>query len=192
MRCLPWALRRIGDKNVLSHVHIMLAFIATFAAIAFASHIVNQVPWADFVNFLNALVKTGNQQCQDGSIREFLTQPVFGAEGERRADDDLRLPGDWLITGLIWAEEYLPANSFDKEVDEDARCLELASTVRRRSIQTLRLGHKLALVRSLPESCTMHQLARSLVVAYHTTKIDRSLSVSNVVKCSSLPDQLYN
>lgn len=150
------ALCRIGDMNVLPHVHIMLAFIRTIAAIDLASHLIDQVPWADVVDFLNALIKTENQQTQGGSINDLLTQPIFPAEGEKGAEDDLPLPEDWLISGLIWAEEYLPTNWFSKEVDEEKRYLELASTARRRSIRTLRLGYELSLVRSPPESCTIN------------------------------------
>ncbi|KAF3031255.1 hypothetical protein E8E12_001203 [Didymella heteroderae] len=134
------ALHRIGDKNVLSHVHIMLAFIATIAASDIASHIIDHTPWTDVVDFLNTLIKTENQQSQGNSINESLAQPVFPAEGEKRAKDDPPLPEDWLIRGLIWAEEYLPANWFDREVDADDRYLELASTAHRRSIRILRLG----------------------------------------------------
>ncbi|KAJ4409792.1 hypothetical protein N0V91_002266 [Didymella pomorum] len=137
-------LRRIGDKNVLPHVHIMLSFLATFAAIDPISHLIDQVPWADVVGFLNTLIKTENQQSQGGSINESLTQPVFAAEGDKGTEDNLPLPEDWLIRGLIWAEEYLPTNWFSKEVDEEERYLELASTARRRSIRTLRLGYRLS------------------------------------------------
>ncbi|KAF3031910.1 hypothetical protein E8E12_002634 [Didymella heteroderae] len=132
-------LQRIGDKNVLPHVHVMLSFLATFAAIGPISHLIDPVPWADVVDFLNALIKIENQQSQGSSINESLAQPVFPAEGEKRAEDDLPLPEDWLIRGLIWAEEYLPANWLNREND-DGRYLELASTARRRSIRILRLG----------------------------------------------------
>lgn len=147
-------LRRIGDKNVLPHVHVMLSFLATFAAIGPISHLIDPVPWADVVDFLNTLIKTENQQRQGSSINESLAQPVFPAEGEKRAEDDLPLPEDWLIRGLIWEEKYLPANWFSKEFDEDDRYLELASTSRRRSIRILRLGRQVSSVRSPPESCT--------------------------------------
>lgn len=79
-------LRHRGDENVLPHVHVMLAFIATIAAIDLTSHLIDQVPWADVVDFLNTLVKTKNQQSQGRSIE---------------AEVGLPLPEDWLIRGLI-------------------------------------------------------------------------------------------
>jgi hypothetical protein len=49
-------LRRIGDKNVLPHVHIMLSFLTTFAANQYVSHLLPDSPWNDLVAFLNTLV----------------------------------------------------------------------------------------------------------------------------------------
>ena len=143
---LALALRRIGDKNVLPHVHIMLSFFATFAAVDQIRHLIDQTPWADVVSFLNTLIKTENQHDQGGDINESLIRPVFAAEGEKGAQDDLPLPEDYLIRGLIWAQEYLPVNWFSKEHDEEERYLELASTARRRSERVLRLGYRLSSV----------------------------------------------
>jgi hypothetical protein len=139
-------LRRIGDENVLPHVHIILSFLATLAAINHISHLIDQAPWADVVNFLNTLIKTGNQQNQGPDINESLPKPVFTAEGENGAQDELPLPEDYLIRGLIWAEEYLPAKWFSKEHDKEERYLELASTARRRTERVLRLGYRLSWV----------------------------------------------
>lgn len=139
-------LRRIGDKNVLPHVHIMLSFLATFAAIDPISHLIDQTSWADVVGFLNTLIKTENQHNQGIDINESLTQPVFTEEGEKGPQDEMPLPEDYLIRGLIWAEEYLPTDWFSKEHDEEERYLELASTARRRSERVLRLGYRLSSV----------------------------------------------
>lgn len=141
-------LRRIGDKNVLPHVHVMLSFLTTFAAVDCISHLIDQSPWADIVAFLNTLIKTENQQNPGGDVNESLTKPVFTADGEKTSQDDTPLPEDYLIRGLIWAQEYLPAQWFDKEHDEEERYLELASTARRRSERVLRLGYRLATVSS--------------------------------------------
>ena len=132
---------RCGDKNVLPHVHVMPAFIATIAAIDLTSHLIDQVPWADVVDFLNALVKTKNQQSRGRSIR---------------AEDGQPLPEDWLMRGLIWVEDDLSLNWVDGSVDEGNQNWELASTALHRSVRTLRLGHKLASVRSPKKSFTMN------------------------------------
>ncbi|KAH5617420.1 hypothetical protein HBI23_257370 [Parastagonospora nodorum] len=52
------ALRRVRDKNVLPHVHIMLLFLSTFASNKYVSHLLFDTPWAELVVFLNTLIKT--------------------------------------------------------------------------------------------------------------------------------------
>jgi hypothetical protein len=137
-------LRRIGDKNVLPHVHVMLAFLATLAAVDHLSHLIDNAPWADVVSFLSTLIKTENQQSQAPSIHDSLVRPVFTADGDKDSQDEVPLPEDFLIRGLIWAEEYIPQTLFSKDIDEEERYLELASTARRRSERVLRLGYQLS------------------------------------------------
>jgi hypothetical protein len=146
-------LRRIGDKNVLPHVHIMLSFLTTFAANQYVAHLLSDTPWAELVAFLNTLVKTENQvqnqsQAQNTShpqnIDTLFSSPVFPNDGERT--DELPLPEDYLVRGLIWTHAYFPKKWFEREHDEEERYLELASTVKSRMERVLRLGHKLASV----------------------------------------------
>ena len=145
-------LRRIGDKNVLPHVHIMLAFLASIDSNRYAQALLKDMPWAELVTFLNALVKTKNQiqsqtQSQTPNIDTLITSGVFPAEGER--EDELPLPEDYLMRGLIWAHDYFPKTWFEREHDEEKRYLELASTVENRVDRVLRLGYKLSKVNSL-------------------------------------------
>jgi hypothetical protein len=152
-KTLSLVLRRIGDKNVLPHVHIMLAFISVLASIEYVSDLVDQAPWADLVPFLNTLVKTETQQNQSQDVDVLLTTPVFPTgkeEGEDR--DELPLPEDYLVRGLIWDQEYFPSSWFRKEHDEEERYLELASTAKRRAERVLRLGHQLSSVSSMISS----------------------------------------
>jgi hypothetical protein len=155
-------LRRIGDKNVLPHVHIMLSFLTTFAANPYVSHLLSDTPWAELVAFLNTLVKTENQiqnqsQVQNTSqpqnIDTLFSSPVFPNDGERT--DELPLPEDYLVRGLIWAHAYFPKKWFEREHDEEERYLELASTVKSRMERVLRLGHEIASV----SSCAITTLA---------------------------------
>ncbi|CAO2651489.1 Nn.00g040590.m01.CDS01 [Neocucurbitaria sp. VM-36] len=142
-------LRRIGDKNVLPHVHIMLSFLTTFATNKYVSHLLADTPWAELVAFLNTLVKTENQistqsqnQSQTQDINTLLATDVFPEDGERA--DELPLPEDYLVRGLIWAHEYFPKKWFEREHDEEERYLELASTVKSRMERVLRLGYQLS------------------------------------------------
>lgn len=150
-------LRRIGDKNVLPHVHIMLSFLTTFAANPYVSHLLVDTPWNELVAFLNTLVKT-ESQIQSQSQASNVTQPqnidtlfstaVFPKDDER--SDELPLPEDYLVRGLIWAHDYFPKKWFEREHDEEERYLELASTVKSRMERVLRLGHKLTTVSPRP------------------------------------------
>ncbi|RYN67529.1 hypothetical protein AA0119_g13715, partial [Alternaria tenuissima] len=59
-------LRRIGDKNVLPHVHVMLAFLLSIVSEEpisekLISDLMEDAPWTELVAFLNTLVKTENQ-----------------------------------------------------------------------------------------------------------------------------------
>jgi hypothetical protein len=144
-------LRRIGDKNVLPHVHIMLAFLASFASSYYVQLILEDMPWAELVAFLNTLVKTENQiqsqtQSQTPNIDTLFAIGLFPAEGERK--DELPLPEDYLVRGLIWAHDYFPKTWFEREHDEEERYLELASTVKNRMDRVLRLGYTLSRVKS--------------------------------------------
>lgn len=138
-------LRRVGDKNVLPHVHVMLSFLATLAAIDEVSQFIDQAPWVDAVIFLNTLIKIESQQNQREDVHDVLMKPVFAESNEKEAQDELPLPEDYLIRGLIWAVEYLPEDWFNKKQDEEDRYLELPSTARIRSERVLRLGYRLSL-----------------------------------------------
>lgn len=139
------ALRRIGDKNVLPHVHVMLSFISTLSSIPYVSHLVNSTPWAELVSFLNTLIKTENQKNTSLDINTLLSQSVFPGDHETKERDELPLPEDWLIRGLVWAQEYLPINWLARERDEEERYLELASTAKSRTERVLRLGYRLSM-----------------------------------------------
>lgn len=179
-KTLSLVLRRIGDKNVLPHVHIMLAFLSTLASIEYVVDLIDQAPWADLVPFLNTVVKTEIQQNQSQDLDNLLTKPVFavGTE-EKTARDERPLPEEYLVRGLIWGEEYFPPKYFEKEYDEEERYLELASTAKCRAERVLRLGHRLSTV--------------SFVVTFTqpvlTTEADQSLAIirqrcTYVFRCS--------
>ncbi|OAF99384.1 uncharacterized protein CC84DRAFT_394084 [Paraphaeosphaeria sporulosa] len=134
MTTLTLVLRRIGDKNVLPHVHVLLAFISTFASIKYVAHFNDHAPWTELVSFLNTLLKSEQRP------ERIFPGPVFPAD---RADS-LPLPEDYLIRGQIWSQWYFPEEWFKREHDEEDRSLELASTVKLRTERVLHLGFELA------------------------------------------------
>jgi hypothetical protein len=146
------ALRRIGDKNVLPFVHIMLAFLSSVASDKCVSKLIDDTPWAELVAFLNPLVKAENQMQSQSESQIFnmdalLASDVFPKEGERA--DELPLPEDYQVRGLIWADDYFPKTWFEREHDEEERYLELASTVKNRIERVLRLGFSISKVSAL-------------------------------------------
>jgi hypothetical protein len=148
-------LRRIGDKNVLPHVHTMLAFLSSLASDKYMSNLIEDAPWKELIAFLNALIKSENQnqiqgrsQSQTSKIDALLASDVFPAEGERK--DELPLPEDYLVRGLIWTHNYFPQKWFEREYDEEERYLELASTVKSRMERVIRLGYRITQVGNHP------------------------------------------
>jgi hypothetical protein len=169
------ALRRFGDKNVLPHINMMLSFIvslASFSSCAYVPSLIDDAPWTDLVAFLNTLVKTenqiqsqvnsannGNNQADD--IDTLLSANLFPADDERQ--DELPLPEDYRVRGLVWTHGYFPKKWFARERDEEERYLELASTVKNRVNRVLRLGYAIAKVsRTMACSCCLSNLTCGL------------------------------
>ncbi|CAA9963290.1 EST1 DNA bind domain containing protein [Pyrenophora teres f. maculata] len=123
--------RRLGDKNVLPYVHVMLAFLSNLASSTFVSFLIADAPWAELVAFLNTLIKNETRHITN----------VFPREGER--NDELPLPEDYHIRGQIWAQHF-PEKWFERERDEEERYLELASTAKTRVERVLRLAFSIA------------------------------------------------
>ncbi|KAL0259445.1 hypothetical protein SLS55_005182 [Diplodia seriata] len=136
-------LRRFGDKNVLTHFHILLAFLNQLATLPYdTSYVFEYVHWGDFSFFLNTLARSE-------TFTPTIECPNFLHEGE---EDFRPLPEDYLIRGQLWAHSYYPATWFNGVVDEEERMLELASTIRSRTERILWLGVRLASVRNHPGS----------------------------------------
>jgi hypothetical protein len=143
-------LRRIGDKNVLPHVHVMLSFLSSFASSTYVSDLLDGAPWSELAAFLNTLGKSEIQiqsqsQTQTQNIDTLLATDLFPGGGE--SSDEYPLPEDYLVRGLIWTQDYFPNKWFEKEHDEEERYLEMASTGKNRTERVLKLGYRLAKVR---------------------------------------------
>ncbi|EKG09582.1 hypothetical protein MPH_13369 [Macrophomina phaseolina MS6] len=127
-------LQRLGDMNVLPHLHILLAFLSQAAAFPYeASHIFSYVKWETVALFLNELANS-----------ETITSKIESSEFLQGENDDLRpLPEDYIIRGQLWAYSYYPVSWFNRVLDEEERILELASTVKLRTERILWLGVRL-------------------------------------------------
>jgi hypothetical protein len=133
MTTLSLVLRRIGDKNVLPHVHVILSFLSSLTPNKSVARLIDRAPWTDIVLFLNTLLKSEKPE-------QIMPGTVFPTEQA----DNLPLPEDYLIRGQIWCQHYFPENWFAREHDEEDRYLELASTIKARTERVLHLGQHLA------------------------------------------------
>lgn len=136
MTTLTLVLRRGGDKNVLPHVHVLLAFLSTLASIKYVAHFNDHAPWTELVSFLNTLLKSEQRP------EKLIFDPVFPVDQA----DSLPLPEDYLIRGQIWSQWYFPDGWFEREHDEEDRSQEYASTVKLRTERVMHLGYELATV----------------------------------------------
>ncbi len=136
---LALILRRIGDKNVLPHVHVLFAYLSTAVSISNVStSLCDMAPWSEIVTFLNALSKSEKHE-------PLVTSDLFPNQDQ---NDSRPLPEDYLIRGQVWSQCYFPEWWFGSEHDEEERTLELASTIKSRTERILHLGQQIASVRS--------------------------------------------
>ena len=142
-------LQRQYDKNVLAHVHILLAFLVTLADIhslhasmqnEYVHGILDRVPWLELCSYTSTLANS-EEFGSRFKTTSFL-QPERGDVGP--------LPEDYLLRGQVWTQTYFPRNWFqDDEIDAEERSIEHASTVRRRAERVLSLMYRLASVSTL-------------------------------------------
>lgn len=135
MSTFSLVLKRVGDKNVLPHVHVLLSFLSSFSTMPYVAQLIDHAPWSELVGFLNTLLKSERPE-------QLMPGPVFPSE----LTDNLPLPEDYLIRGQLWSQWYFPENWFMREHDEEDRYLELASTIKSRTERILHLGYHISTV----------------------------------------------
>jgi hypothetical protein len=138
--------QRIGDKNILPYMHVILAYLFGLAFVPNALiYVEGCVPWENITIFLNTLGRSGVVEARfEGT--EFPQQ----MSGTGR-----QLPEDFVMRGLIWAQHYFPADFFEGNlVDEDERSLELPSHAAPRAERCLWLGVQLASVSYIYTMCS--------------------------------------
>lgn len=130
--------QRIGDKNILPYMHVILAYLFGLAFVPNALiYVEDHIPWENIANFLNTLGRSG------------VVEAHFeGADfPQQMSGTGRQLPEDFVMRGLLWAQNYFPVDFFDGQiVDEDERNLELPSHAAPRAERCLWLGAQLASV----------------------------------------------
>ncbi|KAF2007844.1 hypothetical protein P154DRAFT_614286 [Amniculicola lignicola CBS 123094] len=132
MSTLSLVLRHIGDKNVLPYLHVLLSFFASFASIKYIAHLIDHAPWSEIIPFLNTLLKTDRPE---------HISDIFPTNSDEHTQP---LPEDYLIRSQIWSQSYFPRNWFARELGEEERYLEPASTIKLRTERIVRLAFHLA------------------------------------------------
>jgi hypothetical protein len=130
--------QRIGDKNILPYLHVVLAYLFGLAFVPNAlTYVEGLIPWENITIFLNTLGRSGVVESRfEGTD---FPQQMSGTGRQ--------LPEDFVMRGLIWAQHYFPVDFFGGQiVDEDERNLELPSHAAPRAERCLWLGVQLASV----------------------------------------------
>lgn len=137
---LTIALQRVGDTNVLPHVHIWLVFMMHIRTSEPATRLLeNEFPWDALVTMLNHLIKNFESERFEG---ERFPVPEKGIGRP--------LPEDYTLRGLDWSKSYFPERWFeDAQVDDEERSMELPSMANIRVERILWLATRIAAVSSL-------------------------------------------
>src|SRR5204863_820794 len=135
---LDLALQRIGDPNVLPHVHVSLVFMNHIMHSEPAMKLMeDEFPWESLATMLNTLVTAYDTFWRVENDR--FPEPEKGVGRP--------LPEDFNIRGLEWACSYFPEGWFENAlVGDEERILELASMAADREERILWLAYQLAQV----------------------------------------------
>ncbi|EFW13291.1 conserved hypothetical protein [Coccidioides posadasii str. Silveira] len=134
---LALVLKHTGDKNVLPHVHVSLAFLWSLALVPEAmSYAQSEIPWQALATFLNTLSTQGLNESRLKS--QSFPMPESGMKRH--------LPEDFSMRGLIWSQLYYPPGFFNFSTleDDEERSLEPPSVTAPRTERCLWIGHRLA------------------------------------------------
>ncbi|RDL41591.1 TPR-like protein [Venustampulla echinocandica] len=129
-------LNRVGDPNVLPFIHVILIFMRFMADSPDAMGLLEaDFPWESLVRMLNTLL--GPYQTR--SRIESSEFPI-----PEQSDDPRPFPEDFAVRGLLWVENYFPAQWFEKKVDEEEKYHERASMTAQRKERILWLACRIA------------------------------------------------
>jgi hypothetical protein len=133
---LSIVLQRIGDPNVLPFIHTTLVFMSGMSRHTGAMSIVGaEFPWELLSVMLNTLLVS----CETTDSIENDTFPSL------EEDDARPLPEDFALRGLLWAENYFPAEWFNNQkIDEEEKYHEHASITTQRKERILWLAVRIA------------------------------------------------
>jgi hypothetical protein len=125
--------RRIGDKNILPYMHVILVYLFGLSFVPNALlYVEGCVPWGDIEIFLNSLI--GRSDVVDAGFEGTEFPQQLSGTG-------WQLPEDFAIRGLIWAQHYFPSSHAAPRAE---RCLWLGVQLASVSYHLLLCGDELA------------------------------------------------
>jgi len=174
---LKIVLRRTSDRNVLPHIHIVLALLIVLADIKLFSlpvqeeyvhAILGRMPWEDLSAYATMLA--GSDEFGSRYETKSFLLPEYGDIG--------LLPEDYLLRGQLYTQTLYPKDWWkDGEIDPEEKSIEHASTVRKRGERILHYMYRLAMVSVLflVESSTELTKSSMTIGSNMTKKPDRGL-----------------
>ncbi|KAG5921653.1 hypothetical protein E4U42_005777 [Claviceps africana] len=130
-------LRRQTDENTLACVHTILAFFFFMSKRPAALKLLDdRFPWHFVAVYLNHMLETS----------EFPPRiDTMAFPGPEKQEAPRPLPEDYAMHGLIYTEDYFPANWFDNDkIEEDEKYIERPSTMLYRRERVLWIGRMIA------------------------------------------------
>ena len=163
------ALNRIGDKNILPHVHVFLVFVLGALALPpqATQYVFERFPWDLLAFFLNTLASSEDVDSRFQASSNFWKI----SSGDHRP-----LPEDFLIRGQIWCRGFFPDEWFNDGGDVEERMLERASTSKARAERILWIGTRIG-TRIGSVCCIFSEIFRCYV----------SYQSSYLVGCAMIP-----
>lgn len=143
-RCLSIVTHRVGDRNVLPHMHVSLAFIWTLVHVPKAIRpFEHHIPWPSICHYVSDFSKKRDLKHFRGP--DLRTVEFPHQVGEKGVNP--YLPEDFLMCGEVWSWYYHPKNFFDNvSLDDEERSLERPSMLGTRIERCLWLAFRIASV----------------------------------------------
>jgi hypothetical protein len=142
-------LHRIGDKNVLSFLHVTLVFMIHICGIPSAIKLLeDSFPWQSLVAMLNTLLRFYERETYHNIESDQIPKPEkvstptspekqkqepgdgrIASESPEPAKDEFRpFPEEWAMQGLPWTQNYFPQGWFiDENLESEKHYMEAAS-----------------------------------------------------------------
>ena len=156
---LQMVLKRVGDSNVLSFLHVIFVFCWRLSlSPGGADYLDRFLPFGLMCNYLNNLEPLGHSA--PPVAQTSFPSPPQGSEQP--------LPEDFLLRGQVYSEGVFPLNWFENaSSDIDERSIEQPHTSKRRTLRVKWLALRFAAARDT--SSTLNKHSRNVAITNDST-----------------------